>query len=271
MTKEEVIEILAQEQKPADKYNELVSAYKASKNPNRLFLANVSRNIYTKTNLDLLVYEVKKAYTIKDLEVHLAVKNGVVEKSADALPPKDTIKPPKPKGIEELQVVTDSTELLKIREEFKHLNKKDVPDLIAIAVQKKMNTYVQMQEITKKLHELEEAKSEDEDLLSNLAKELVEATEENDLLYQELKHWDETGEFLGKHDLFWQTAINKEVDAMNGIELAKEIEAARKFIQNNEKNLKEKQLTDEKRAELEQKIQQRSYKMKLAENKLAAK
>lgn len=271
MTKEEVIKILAQEQKPADKYNELVSAYKASKNPNRLFLANVSRNIYTKTNLDTLVYEVKKAYGIKDLEVHLAIKNGVVEKSADALPPKDTIKPPKPKGIDELQIVTDSTEPLKMREEFKRLNAKDVPDLIAIAVQKKMNTYATMQEITKKLHELEEAKSEDEDLLSNLAKELVEATEENDLLHQELKHWDETGEFLGKHDLFWQTAINKEVEKMNGVELAKEIEAARKYIGKHEKELNEKDFTDEKKAEIEKKIEQRKYKMKLAENKLAAK
>jgi exonuclease VII small subunit len=163
----------------------------------------------------------------------------------------------------------DSEELSPLRTEFPFLNDKDCPEVMFVVVGKRISAYRRYQELHAKLQEVFEGTL----VLSEVQQvELVTATQEanaeNLALWDELNHYNTTGEILGKHPLFRESVAQKEVNAMTVDQLAKYRTSSATFISKKRTALKAKGLSEDKKAELLEAIADREYKLGLVNTKL---
>ena len=261
----EAIQLLASNQDEKVKYQALIALYNDAPKKNTSFLKRIQNTLYTPKEYESLVYHVQQAFEpkIKGTEICNAVgqepamsTEGVDEKSDFELSPEQK---------------EEKANEIKLREEFPRLKEGKTPDKIFIAIGRKLDAFKLLEAINLDLHSwsdkpLEEQEANKE-VLSQLGAKAVEVAEENESLYQELKHWNETGDVLGKHPLFWAEAIEKEVEKMTTAQLAKEPENARKWLSTAKSNL-EKETDEAKKEDMAKKITKREYKLQLVIDKL---
>lgn len=160
-------------------------------------------------------------------------------------------------------------ELTPIRDEFPFLNEADCPEIMFVVVGKRISAYRRYQGLHAKLQDaLANPGSVTDEEQAKLAAETQEANAENIALWDELKYYNEHKEILGKHPLFKESVAKKEVDAMTTEELAKFRTSSATFISKKKKALEAKGVTEEKKAELEQAIKYRQFKLSLVNAKL---
>lgn len=244
-----------------ERYNALFEVLR-NNNPNKQDLREFNKG-FTKDRLKSLEYKTKKEYKIKDLDI----LNENVEKTAKAVLTEDSLSPEA--KAENIVTVDDSKP---IRDEFPFLNDENCPEVLLIAVGKKISAYRKEKEINARILELETksksnaiSESESEELKA-LAEQAIHYFNENEKLYKELKHYGETGEILGEHELFIEFTYKKEVDAMSTKELIAYQNSSKKFF-----SLKNKELenADElKSLEIQKAIDSRKIKLNMVNKKL---
>jgi hypothetical protein len=160
-------------------------------------------------------------------------------------------------------------ELAPLRSEFPFLNDKDCPEVLFVVVGKRISSYRRYQALHAQLTDILEGNiTVTAAEQSAIAFETQKANAENLALWNELNHYAKTGEILGKHSLFTEIVAKREVDAMTVDQLAKYRTSSSTFISKKRTALKAKAITEEKKAEIEEAIAEREYKLALVNTKL---
>lgn len=246
-----------------EKYNALFEVFRKN-NPDKQDLREFNKG-FSKGRLESLEYKTKKAYGIKDLEIYTENVEETTEEETDkAVLPGGSLPggtKPKPKAVE-----ADAEDLEPIRNEFPFLGDENCPDVLLIAVGKKITAYKKEKEINAKIIALKETNPESEELTA-LAEQAIHYFNENEKLYKELKHYGETGEILGEHEIFIEYAFKKEVEAMNNKALIAYQGSSKKFFTDKKKKLES--ATDEVEiAEIQKAIAARQVKLNLVNKAL---
>ncbi|MEX0273252.1 MAG: hypothetical protein AB3N16_02630 [Flavobacteriaceae bacterium] len=113
---------------------------------------------------------------------------------------------------------------VKLRDQFPFLRKADCPDVLKILVNELISAYERFKEVQPKLHEL---------LSADVAKHTVDVVLENYIknkeAWDELEHYKETGNLLGKHPVFERLAAKEEIAGLSTPDLTQKI----KNLENN--------------------------------------
>lgn len=131
---------------------------------------------------------------------------------------------------------------IRFREKYPFLKSPDCPQELKILVHDMFSAYDAYREAHAKL---DTANTQDENLLN--AATVVENYLENRAIWAELDHYKETGEVLGKHEMFDLLKMRAEIAAMTDIALVNKIKNVKPNI-TKAKNALEK-ATDDKRPE----------------------
>lgn len=307
MSKELKNQVLAFLKNPSkdkyDRFNKAFDFYKKSPNKSVSVETKLNRSGFTEDGLQNLMYDLQKLYEISDADVaskkgtdiakeefveELNSSNLETETKKSEIPEisENTEKTETVNSIEDLaNKVLDHTEvpeaapddykflsgeeLTPIRDEFPFLNEADCPEIMFVVVGKRISAYRRYQGLHAKLQDaLANPGSVTDEEQAKLAADTQEANAENIALWDELKYYNEHKEILGKHPLFKESVAKKEVEAMTTEELAKFRTSSATFISKKKKALEAKGVTEEKKAELEQAIKDRQFKLSLVNAKL---
>ncbi|WP_329805420.1 hypothetical protein [Flavobacterium facile] len=155
-----------------------------------------------------------------------------------------------------------------LRAEFPFLNNPDCPQILYVVVGKRIATYNKHKELHAKLQEINEGKLEaTPEELKYITAECDFAFSDNRALWDELNHYATTNEILGKHPIFREDNIKKEVETMTNEQLFKYINATSKFFTEQKKQLEKHKDDAVKIAEINSKIEDRKYKLSLVKAK----
>lgn len=226
---------------------------------------------YTERNLNNLLYDIKKKCKITDLDVLSEVVetetkiislNPATETETDVL------------TVQTTEQITETVEVKpievegKIREEFTFLDDENCPNELKILVADKLTAWKKYKTAHTKLaahgnKELELTEAE----IAELAEISVKSYEENQAIYDELNHYSEHKEILGKHSIFKTLKVEREVMAMTNDELHKFIGSTATYF-----TKKKKLLLNEKDAKviatINEGVEERKQKLALVKKKL---
>lgn len=245
--KNTVVEIINCDCPQVDKFNKLFALYNAHPRRNKATAFRLNADGFNQRGLDLLVYELRKLENVSDLEVHIAAK-AEKKPCRDCSNKREPIQPKleEKKVVEEKKAPEDKKE--KFREEYPFLNDPDVPKEFKILAADKITSYNKIKEGQEKLSAAIEGNSDlTEEELAVIAQEVAANDELNALIHEELTHYQEKGEILGKHPIFVEWKLQEKVDKMTGEEKLKRFNTLGKDISREKTNLEKA----EKAAELE--------------------
>lgn len=167
-----------------------------------------------------------------------------------------------------LDTVVDAETETSLRAEFPFLNNPDCPQILYVVVGKRIAAYNKHKELHAKLQEINEGKLEaTPEEKKNITAECDDAFSENRVLWDELNHYATTNELLGKHPIFREDNIKKEVEIMSNDEMFKFIKNSSKYFHDQKAALEKHKDNPEKLAEIETRIADRKYKLVLVEAK----
>jgi len=169
-----------------------------------------------------------------------------------------------------LDIPEEAATGLKLREEFPFLNEEDCPDKFKILVADRISAWHKYKEAHAEL--LKHANGEamtDAEILA-LAQTAVEKFVLNDLIWEELKYYKEHKEILGKHELFKDDMLAKEIETMSVKDLMKRQKSLRTYVSRDSK--KAEAATDaEAKAKIQAKVDEWKKELDLVDKKLAEK
>lgn len=231
----------------------------------------------TDQSLKNLLYDLKKAYNIKETEV--------LSKKAIKLPKFDTAEVTKNAGItpEEIKQLGEvSNDLGKKSDEDKEqeqkkglhdlypfLTEKDCPEELHVVTGLLVASWKRYNALHEKVKQIEKGEIEvTEEEKTEAIAACNQEFENNKSLYLELDHYKEKKEVLAAHESLFTLRLKKEVEAMSVEELHKFKDATPPYISRNKTALNKKGLTDEKRVKIEERIKEREAKLALVNKKL---
>lgn len=300
--KHKTIKILATETNRAKRFNALFTVFRSVSKNAREIAAYNSGGV---ASLDKLEYDLKKYLGIRDLEVHSFTKKASKEKPvvftladledldyhkelkplAASLAEKYGKEPASQKKADLLDFileVTDSTPVIplaaptmeqeakegfKLRELFPFLTEEDCPDEFKILVADKITGYENWKESYKELQANGEKLSNEE--IYELASKAVEGFELDLDIMDELEYYQEHKEILGKHPIFFEHNLIKEVKAIKVVDLVTERNNLKFYIARDRKALEEGKIAEDKKEDFENKIKEFELKMKYVEERIA--
>ena len=273
----------------ADKYeqfNKAFELYKQTPGKNIGLETKLNRVGFTDEFLQSLLYDLQQLNGITDLEIAENKVSGMKGKSSPELidvefdrveasteasteAPEQSTEPSKLKNEELLVFEHEKTfEEKTLREEFPFLNDANCPEVMYVVVGKRITAFKRYQELHEKLQQVDSAEPQaTEEEKTQLVQETEKAYSENQALWNELNHYGSTGEILGKHELFKQHVLKREVEEMNKEELVKFISSSATFFSRKKAELGKAKEAD-KIAKIQTAIDEREYKLKLVNEKL---
>jgi hypothetical protein len=291
---------------PFDQFNIAFELYGKSSKKSKANQLHYNRIGYSEQGLKNLLYDLQKLNNITDVELHdkqiLAEKSCdicesktcVFEKSLhdntsddetpdDETPDDDTSDDEKLNFLNELSekasaVISEVSgenfepvnieELNSLRDELPFLNEEGCPDIMYVIVGRRIVAFRKYQALHAKLQEVNAGAIEiSEEEKAQLTFDCEAAFSENRSLWDELEHYANTKEILGKHPMFREDNIKKEVEAMTNEQLFKYINATAKFFTDQKKQLEKHKDNADKIAEINTKIEEREYKLSLVKAK----
>jgi hypothetical protein len=260
-----------------DQFNQAFALYRESENKNPGFETRLNRVGFSEDGLKNLLYDLQKINDITDLEVAnykapITEEKGVeVVENAEGETKALADGPAKENPNDEKEMIHIETvdESKPLREEFPFLNSPDCPQLLYVVVGKKIaafKSYQEKHELLQKIGSGVLQVTEDEQLEITAAAE--RAFNENRALYDELNHYATTGEILGKHPLFRETEIAREVEVMTNQEMVKFRTASATFFSRAKGDLIKAKGDEKKIAAINDKVAERKYKLDLVNAKL---
>lgn len=260
-------------------FNKAFELYKKSENKNKSLELNYNRLGCNERNLKNLLYDLQKVYGISDVEV--LSKKAIEEiEVVDETPviQLNTILPEET-NLDLLKAVTEAfgqdiiidavEELQPIREEFAFLNDKDCPHVFYTIVGLRISKYKEYKELFAKLQNVnsDEFGYSDEQKLQITA-DCEAAYNENQKLWDELNYYNLHKEILGKHLIFRESNIEKEVGLMTNEEMFKFKNSSVKYFFDQKKAILKNVGKTEKLDDINQKVIDREYKLSLINAKL---
>lgn len=282
---------------PFEQFNEAFELYKQCPNKNRAAELSYNRRGFNEQNLKNLLYDLQKLNNITDVELHdkqildAELERGITingvgkedEDLNDDTSDDDTSDDEKVKFLNELSekaaaVISSVTgenfehvnieELNSLRDELPFLNEEGCPDVMFVIVGRRIVAFRKYQALHAELQEVNAGTIEiSEDEKAQLTIDCEAAFSENRALWEELEHFSKTKEILGKHPIFREDNIKKEVEAMTNDQLFKYINATSKFFTDQKKQLEKHKDNADKIAEINTKIEEREYKLSLVKAK----
>jgi hypothetical protein len=269
---------------PHEQFNTAFALYSESEGKNVLLERSYNAKGCTTSSLENLLYDLQKLHGITDVEKSLLAPEGgiaeVVKKVAELEEENEELQSEKEDLEIENEELKEEIETLKlapkldakqIRVEFPFLNDKDCPDEFKILIADKItawNSYLTIQESIREseigpVHQSKE-------VLAILAKEAIEAFNENKLIYDELNCYQTTGKVLGVHPIFKKLRLSREVEEMTADELIKYKGSSAKYFSVKKTALaKAKKAKDESKvSEIEAAVAERHDKLFLVNKKL---
>lgn len=160
-------------------------------------------------------------------------------------------------------------ELVSLREEFPFLNEPGCPDVLYVIVGRRIAAYRCYQALHAKLQEVNAGTIEaTEEEKLQITTDCEAAFSENRLLWEELEHYAKTKEILGKHPMFKEENIKKEVESMTQDQLVKFTASSVKYFHDQKKALEKFKDKPEEIAKINSRIADRQYKLALVNSKL---
>lgn len=137
--------------------------------------------------------------------------------------------------------------MIRFREQFPFLNDTNCPDILKILVSDMFTAYDRYKSAYAKLVEL----PDDAGIIeaSGLAENIVENYISNREMWEELEHYQNTGEILGKSVDIKKKMDMQKISKLSDMELAKSLNNARANLSKSKKKLKT--ATDEKKSEVQ--------------------
>ena len=270
----------------ADKYeqfNKAFELYKKTPGKNIGLETKLNRVGFTDEFLQSLLYDLQQLNGITDLEIAEEKVSGMKGKSSPELIDVEfdqvEATPKVGEFTPEIGELDEKGELLvfehektfeekTLREEFPFLNDANCPEVMYVVVGKRIAAFKRYQELHEKLQQVDSAEPQaTEEEKAQLVQETEKAYSENQALWIELNHYASTGEILGKHELFKQHVLKREVEEMNKEELVKFISSSATFFSRKKAELGKAKEAD-KIAKIQTAIDEREYKLKLVNEKL---
>jgi len=268
-----------------EQFNEAFRLYKQTEAKNPGVEMRINRVGFSEEGLANLLYDLQKLNDITDLDVqsYSDLQNTkayeddhfcqeVKEKAEEVLEvlnlDGEVVGKIKEEIFETPNIVT-TDDSKPLRDEFPFLNDETCPQLLYVVVGKKIAAFKRYEENHAKLQQIAEGTlqvTEEEQLAITKAAE--QAFGENRSLYAELNHYATTGEILGKHPLFKETEIAREVEVMTNDEMFKFIKASATFFSRAKNDLIKAQGNAEKTETINAKVAERQYKLDLVNAKL---
>ena len=224
-----------------DKYNQLVDFLAEKKNFLQLRMFNQG---YSDARMDVLVSEVKKAYEIKDLDLHkfnvedyekqLQEKEQEVPENSgteNSKEPETELSEQETKFLEALKQNEDATAGLKLREEYPFLREESTPQELKALVTDKINAWYDFADVHKDLVELAYNREDNHpffEIITELAKQAIDKFQLNADIKKELDFYKEKGKVLGIVPQTKFLKIDQELDEMSEAELVEHRIAAQK-------------------------------------------
>ncbi len=275
--KNEVLELIVNDKlSPQEKYNKAYKLFRAAIDGRSVLLFQYNRG-YSPQALKNLIYDLKKVLKITDLEVSTFVPSEaepvaqqpiLTEEELDEFAKQAELKEQENVAKLKEEDVKKQAETQRLNEVFPFLLEEDCPDVFKILVTDKIRLWHNLQIVRASLeaHQdgtvpLEEAKEQE---LSLLAVDLFEAEQ---AINDELVHYKEQKEILGKHIKFKELTIERDLKEKTTKELHQILKSAPPYISKNKKAL-EKEENEEKREKILERIKDRELLVKLVNKKL---
>lgn len=150
-------------------------------------------------------------------------------------------------------------QVLKFREEFPFINNPDLPEELKILITDKFSHYHAFAAAHRELFEKivvpnQNGKKASADAeIFKIAKSAIENFQTDQLIYDELKHYSETGQVLGVHPIFAKRKLQAEIDKMTTFEITKRKGNLENYIRRDTINA-EKSKTPENKKKYEDKV-----------------
>ncbi len=128
----------------------------------------------------------------------------------------------------------EAVKAIRLRDQFPFLREDDCPDELKILTADRISTYYKYVEA----HEAIQTKKLTEEQLAEASKTVVENYLENRLIWEELKHYQEHKEPLGKHPIWANKQKVDEIQALDGVGISKMINSLKSSKSNAKKNIK---------------------------------
>lgn len=262
-----------------ERFNRAFELYKKTPGKNIGFETKVNRVGYTDEFLESMLYDLKKLNDISDIEV-VEHSNKKPAKEVDFLDVDfEEVKPEikseslptdlessDDSNVEDIKTLPGEEQSL--REEFPFLNDKDCPEIMYVVVGKRIAAHKRYESLHALLQQIEAGTFEGtEEQKLTIVQDTEAAFAENRALWEELNYYAEKGEILGKHELFRQNQLKKEVDEMSKEELVKFIPSSATFFSRKKSELAKAKDAD-KIAKIQLAIEERTHKLKLVNEKL---
>lgn len=288
--KNTVIEIITCSCPDAEKFNKLFPIYNQHPYKSPALAYRINAMGYKKSSLEQLIYELKKLFDIRDLEVKLAAtseKGGCsgcgreltqaqevplvpANQQGEPIPPVVGGAPDPALGLQGEGVPYPTSDgkvgNKKLREDYPFLNDENCPENFKILAADKLtawNKIISGREILLAASEGNSDLTEEE--LAAVAQGVAEADELNALIHEEFEHYKSTGEILAKHPIFFEREIQKKIDLMSGEEKAKRLTSLKSDIGREKTNLKKAQEANdtEKALKIEDRLKVKEIEFKL--------
>ena len=217
-----------------DKYNQLVDFLSQKKNFLQLRMFNQG---YSDARMDVLVSEVKKAYEIKDLDLHkfnaedyekqLQEKEQEVPENTgteNSKEPETELSEQETKFFEALKANEDATAGLKLRDEYPFLREESTPQELKALVADKINAWYDFAEKHAELVSLIYDETNDPNFIDKMGAVAKQATDKFQLnadIKKELDFYKEKGKVLGIVPQTKFLKIDQELDEMSEADLVK--------------------------------------------------
>lgn len=271
--KNEVLELIVNDKLSAqEKYNKAYELFRAAIAGKSVLLFQYNRG-YTPQALKNLIYDLKKTLKITDLEVSTFVPTEAEAIIVNALTPEELEELAKQREQENTEKliaedVKKQAETQRLNEAFPFLLEEDCPDVFKILVTDKIRLWHNLQVVRASIEAHQDGtavlEAKEEQDLSLLAVELFEAEQ---AINDELVHYKEQKEILGKHIKFKELAIERDLEGKTTKELHQILKSAPPYISKNKKALDEEE-NEEKREEILERIKDRELLVKLVNKKL---
>lgn len=230
----------------AERFNLLFDFYKKSTSKNRNYEATFNRIGYSDHYLKKLIYEVRQVYKISDVELFQHQFQSEIREPwgfCETPEVKCNMNYCDENGCQnrERHLVDDSEfkentatdETVPLREEFSFLNEDNCPPEYKILVADKISAYHKMVAGRGALDD----PNTPEEKRAEIAQAVAESDQLNSLIYDELKHYQDTGEILGKHEIFATYNLIKNIELMTAEAKVQRVETLKGQIRTNKANL----------------------------------
>lgn len=269
MTKNDVINFFrALPAAEPEQFNRALEMYRKSPAHNAGLLRQYNASGYSKTTLANLLYDLQQLWGIKDVEKLPLKKKEPIQDDIQEAQQGDSGNADTGSDDAGSDKKPEADDKLKFRDEYPFLKLESCPAELRILATDKITAYNAYQEKHAQLAQIAVGTLQvTEDEKAQIVAAAVEEYEKGEAIKAELDYYRDTNKVLGKHPVFAELALKREIDSMSIEECHKEIKNAAPYISKKKKAIAAAK-SEEEKAKLQAELKAREEKLKKVKEKL---